>query len=295
MEERPVFPNKILPYLLILPQLIFTIVFFIWPAIQSVYLSLQRTDPFGLRSQFVGLANFISLLTDKYYLQSIWTSIVFSLTVTLITLSVALILAVSANKPIYGSKIFRTLLIWPYALAPAVAGVLWLFLFQPSIGILARFLNKIGINWNYHLNGMQALLMVILVSSWKQVSYNFIFFLAGLQSIPQSLIEAAQMDGANSRKIFWSIVFPLLSPTTFFLIVMDLVYAFFDTFGVIDALTKGGPGKATEILVYKVYVDGTINFNISSSSAQSVILLIIVSILTALQFRFIEKRVYYGG
>ncbi|MGC8979707.1 sn-glycerol-3-phosphate ABC transporter permease UgpA [Caldisericum sp.] len=295
MEDRPVFSNKILPYLLIIPQLIFTIIFFLWPAIQSIYQSMLRADPFGLHVQFVGLANFVSLLTDKYYLHSIWTSIIFSTAVTLVALPVALLLAVEANKPIYGSKIFRTLIIWPYALAPAVAAVLWLFLFQPSIGILARFLQQIGIRWDYTLNGRQALLIVILVSAWKQVSYNFIFFLAGLQSIPKSLVEAAEMDGANFRRIFWSVTFPLLSPTTFFLLIMNLVYAFFETFGVIDALTKGGPAKATEIMVYKVYMDGIVNFNISSSTAQSVILLILVSILTAFQFRFIERRVHYWG
>ncbi|GAB4305806.1 MAG: sn-glycerol-3-phosphate ABC transporter permease UgpA [Candidatus Bipolaricaulota bacterium] len=293
MKGKATFSNKFLPYLLVAPQIIVTAVFFVWPAVQAIQQSVLRSDPFGLRTTFVGLDNFRALFADPYYLGSVRLSFLFSAAVALTALSVALLLAVMANKPLRGAKVYKTLLIWPYALAPAMAAVLWLFLFQPSIGILARGLQDIGIHWNYTLNGGQALLLVILASVWKQVSYNFIFFLAGLQAIPKSLIEAARVDGATSTRAFWSVVFPLLTPTTFFLVVMNTVYAFFDTFGAIDALTKGGPGKATETMVYKLYVDGFKNFKINSSAAQSVILMALVIVLTAFQFRFIERRVHY--
>lgn len=293
MKGQATFSNKLLPYLLVAPQIVVTGVFFVWPAVQAIQQSVLRSDPFGLRTRYVGLENFRALVSDPYYLGSIRLSFLFSAAVALIALSVALLLAVMANKPIRGARVYKTLLIWPYALAPAMAAVLWLFLFQPSIGILARALQGAGISWNYTLHGGQALLLVILACVWKQVSYNFIFFLAGLQAIPKSLIEAARVDGATSRRAFWSVVFPLLAPTTFFLVVMNTVYAFFDTFGAIDALTKGGPGKATETMVYKLYVDGFKNFQINSSAAQSVILMALVIVLTAFQFRFIERRVHY--
>ncbi|MBC7093457.1 sn-glycerol-3-phosphate ABC transporter permease UgpA [Candidatus Bipolaricaulota bacterium] len=293
MKGQATFSNKLLPYLLVAPQIAVTAIFFIWPAVQAIHQSVLRSDPFGLRTRFVGLANFKALFADPYYLGSIRLSFLFSGAVALLALSVALLLAVMAHKPIRGARVYKTLLIWPYALAPAVAGVLWLFLFQPSIGILSQALHSVGIPWNYTLNGTQALLLVILASVWKQVSYNFIFFLAGLQAIPKSLIEAAKVDGAGSKRVFWSIVFPLLTPTTFFLLVMNTVYAFFDTFGAIDALTKGGPGKATETMAYKLYIDGFKNFQINSSAAQSVILMALVVLLTAVQFRFIERRVHY--
>uniref|UniRef100_A0A7C3RVZ6 sn-glycerol-3-phosphate transport system permease protein UgpA n=1 Tax=Dictyoglomus thermophilum TaxID=14 RepID=A0A7C3RVZ6_DICTH len=295
MKSHPVFRNKILPLILITPQLLITIIFFIWPSLQALYLAFVRTDPFGLSIKFVGLANFVNLFSDKYYIQSITTTILFSLIVTLISIPISLLLAVMVEKPIYFKKIFRTLLIWPYSLASSVAAVLWILLFQPSIGLITKILIYFGIQWNYILNGTQAIILITLVATWKQISYNFIFFLSGLQSIPKSMIEAAEIDGANSKQIFWKLIFPLLSPTTFFLLIMNLTYAFFDTFGIIDALTKGGPGKATETLTYKVYVDGIVNFNLSSSATQSVVLLILVSILTALQFRYLDKRVIYQG
>ncbi|MCR4392426.1 MAG: sn-glycerol-3-phosphate ABC transporter permease UgpA [Candidatus Acetothermia bacterium] len=293
MGDRPVFSNKLLPYLLVAPQVIVTAVFFVWPASQAIYQAVLRSDPFGLRTRFVGFANFTALFSDPYYLGSVRLSFLFSAAVALAAISAGLLFAVMANKPIRGAQVYKTLLIWPYALAPAVAAVLWLFLFQPSIGIIARALQGVGIPWNYTLNGTQALFLVILASVWKQVSYNFIFFLAGLQAIPKSLVEAARVDGAGSRRVFWSIIFPLLTPTTFFLLVMNTVYAFFDTFGAIDALTKGGPGKATETMCYKLYVDGFKNFQINSSAAQSVVLMVLVILLTAVQFRFIERRVHY--
>jgi len=293
VKGQATFSNKLLPYLLVAPQIVVTGLFFVWPAVQAIYQSLLRSDPFGCQTKFVGLDNFRALVADPYYLGSIRLSFLFSAAVALIALSVALLLAVMANKAIRGARVYKTLLIWPYALAPATAAVLWLFLFQPSIGILAQALQRVGVPWNYTLHGGQALLLVILASVWKLVSYNFIFFLAGLQAIPKSLIEAARVDGATSRRAFWSVMFPLLAPTTFFLVVMNTVYAFFDTFGVIDALTKGGPGKATETMVYKLYLDGFKNFRLNSSAAQSVILMALVIVLTAFQFRFIERRVHY--
>ncbi len=294
MTGSPVFKNKLLPYLLVAPQIAVTGVFFVWPAAQAIQQAVLRSDPFGLRTRFVGLENFKVLFSDPYYLGAIRLSFLFAAAVTLVALSVALLLAVMAHRPLRGARVYKTLLIWPYALAPAMAAVLWLFLFQPSIGIVARALQGVGIAWNYTLDGGQAFFLVVLASVWKLVSYNFIFFLAGLQAIPKSLLEAARVDGASSRRVFWSVVFPLLTPTTFFLLVMNTVYAFIDTFGVIDALTKGGPGKATETMVYKLFVDGYKNFQINSSAAQSVVLMALVILLTAVQFRFIERRVHYA-
>jgi sn-glycerol 3-phosphate transport system permease protein len=292
MRRRVVFPNKVLPYLLVAPQLAITIVFFFWPAAQAVYQSVLIQDPFGLHTEFVWLENFRALLADRLYLGSIRVTVIFSVAVAAIAMGVALLFAAMADMGIRGAKAYRTLLMWPYAVAPAVAASLWLFIFHPSIGIIGRNLNEMGIPWDYKLNGAQALLLVILASAWKQVSYNFLFFLAGLQAIPRSVIEAASMDAGPGRR-FWNIVLPLLSPTTFFLLVVNVVYAFFDTFGVIHALTGGGPAKATETLIYKVYTDGVMNLDLGGSSAQSVILMIVVITLTALQFRFIERKVHY--
>jgi sn-glycerol 3-phosphate transport system permease protein len=292
MRRRVVFPNKVLPYLLVAPQLAITIVFFFWPAAQAVYQSVLIQDPFGLHTEFVWLENFRTLLADRLYLGSIRVTVIFSVAVAAIAMGVALLFAAMADMGIRGAKAYRTLLMWPYAVAPAVAASLWLFIFHPSIGIIGRNLNEMGIPWDYKLNGAQALLLVILASAWKQVSYNFLFFLAGLQAIPRSVIEAASMDAGPGRR-FWNIVLPLLSPTTFFLLVVNVVYAFFDTFGVIHALTGGGPAKATETLIYKVYTDGVMNLDLGGSSAQSVILMIVVITLTALQFRFIERKVHY--
>lgn len=293
MEKRVTFKNRWLPYLLIMPQVIITVVFFFWPAGQAVYQSAFIPDPFGLKSQFVGFENFSFLLSDQYYRTSFVTTAVFSLLVTSISMSFALWLAVMADRVIKGADAYRTLLIWPYAVAPAIAGVLWLFLFNPSIGILPWYLARISYQWNHALNGGEAMALVVIASAWKQISYNFLFFLAGLQSIPPSIIEAAALDGASFNKRFWTIVFPLLSPTTFFLLVINLVYAFFETFGVIHTITAGGPQQATTILVYKVFADGFIGQDLGSSAAQSVVLLMVVGVLTIMQFRFIERKVHY--
>jgi sn-glycerol 3-phosphate transport system permease protein len=293
MERRAIFGNRFLPYVLIAPQLAITLVFFFWPAGQAVYQSVLREDPFGLSSRFIWFENFEQVFEDEFYLQSLATTALFSLCVAAVSLGTALILAAQANSVIRGTHTYRTLLIWPYAVAPAVAGVLWLFMFHPSIGLLGQALRWLGVDWNYLLNGPQALLLVILASSWKQISYNFIFFLAGLQSIPKSLTEAAAIDGAGPTRRFWTVVFPLLSPVAFFLLVVNVVYAFFDTFGVIHAVTGGGPGKATEILVYKVYYDGMVALDLGGSAAQSVILMAIVIALTVVQFRYVEKKVHY--
>jgi sn-glycerol 3-phosphate transport system permease protein len=273
--------------------LVITGLFFFWPAGQAVWQSLLREDAFGLRSEFVGLENFADVLADPTWLASFGRTLLFSGSVAGLALVAALFLAVQADRNIRGASAFKTLLIWPYAVAPAVAAVLWLFMFHPNIGIFGRMLNAAGIAWDYKLNGNQAMLLVIVASAWKQVSYNFIFFLAGLQSIPKSVLEAAAIDGASPRYRFWTVVFPLLSPTAFFLLVVNLVYAFFDTFGVIHALTQGGPGKATETLIYRVYTDGVVNLNLGSSAAQSVILMVLVVGLTFVQFRYVERRVHY--
>ena len=293
MEKRVTFNNRWLPYLLIAPQIFITVVFFFWPAGQAIYQSAFIPDPFGLKNQFVGTENFTFLLSDQYYRSSFITTGLFSLLVTSISMSFALWLAVLADRVIKGADTYRTLLIWPYAVAPAIAGVLWLFLFNPSIGILPWYLARMGYHWNHALNGGEAMTLVVIASAWKQISYNFLFFLAGLQSIPPSIIEAAALDGASFSKRFWTIVFPLLSPTTFFLLVVNIVYAFFETFGVIHTITSGGPQQSTTILVYKVFADGFVGQDLGSSAAQSVILLLVVSILTVIQFRFIERRVHY--
>jgi sn-glycerol 3-phosphate transport system permease protein len=282
-----------LPYVLVAPQLAITIVFFFWPAAQAIWYSFQLQDAFGLKTQFVGLENFAHLFNDSYYLASFKTTAVFSGLVAFFGLAVSLLLATMADRVVRGAMGYKTLLIWPYAVAPAVAGVLWAFLFAPSIGIITYVLKGMGVDWNWILKGDQAMLLVVIASVWKQISYNFLFFLAGLQSIPRSLIEAASIDGASPLRRFWTIVFPLLSPTTFFLLVVNMVYAFFDTFGVIDATTQGGPAQATQILVYKVYHDGVKAGDLGSSSAQSVILMIIVIALTVVQFRYIERKVNY--
>jgi sn-glycerol 3-phosphate transport system permease protein len=294
VSPRVIFPNKVLPYLLVAPQLAITLVFFYWPASQALYQSMLREDPFGLSSRFVGLANFSRVLSDPNYLNSVKVTAVFSLATAALAMSVALLLAVMADRVVRGRGIYRTLLIWPYAVAPAIAGMLWLFLFNPSIGTLSYFLRKMGIAWDPLLNSTDAMVLVVAAASWKQISYNFLFFVAGLQAIPKTLIEAAAIDGAGETKRFWTIVCPLLAPTTFFLLVVNTVYALFDTFGIIHAVTSGGPGKSTETLVYKVYNDGFVNLMLGSSAAQSVILMAIVILLTAFQFRYVERKVHYG-
>lgn len=293
MDKRVTFKGWRLPILLILPQAIVTAVFFFWPAGQAIYQSAFIADPFGLKSQFVGFGNFEFLFSDPYYLESFRTTAVFSLLVTVVSMSAALWLALMADRIIKGSGTYRTLLIWPYAVAPAVAGVLWLFIFNPSVGIASWYLEVLGYDWNHKLNEAQAMWLVVLASSWGRISYNFLFFLAGLQAVPRSVIEAAAIDGAHFWRRFWTIVFPLLSPTTFFLLVVNIVYAFFETFGVIHTITSGGPQQATTILVYKVFSDGFVGQDLGSSAAQSVVLLILVGILTVIQFKFIERKVHY--
>ena len=293
MEKRVVFKNRWLPYLLVTPQIAITLVFFIWPASQALKQSFFIEDAFGLSSEFVWFENFIELFSDPHYLGSLKTTLIFSTSTAFLALSLALLLAVMADRVIKGAVVYKAALLWPYAVAPAVAGVLWLFLFSPANGILALTLKSLGYNWNHILRGGQAMVLVVIAASWKQIAYNFLFFLAGLQMIPKSLIEAAAIDGARPAKRFWTIVFPLLTPTTFFLLVVNVVYAFFDTFGIIHAVTQGGPYKATEILVYKVYSDGFIGLDLGGSAAQSVVLMAIVVTLTVIQFRYLERRVQY--
>ena len=293
MEKRVIFRGWLLPLLLVLPQLAITAVFFFYPAGQAVWQSMYIPDPFGLKSQFVGLGNFLFLLQDPYYRASFATTAIFSTLVTLVSMGVALWLAVLADRLIKGSGTYRTLLIWPYAVAPAVAGVLWLFMFNTRVGLVSWYLGLLGYEWNHVLNANEAMALVAIASSWGRISYNFLFFLAGLQAIPRSVIEAAAIDGARFWKRFWTIVFPLLSPTTFFLLVVNVVYAFFETFGVIHTITSGGPQQATTILVYKVFSDGFVGQDLGSSAAQSVILLIVVGLLTIVQFKYIERRVHY--
>ena len=293
MEKRVVFRSAWLPYALVAPQLLVTAVFFLWPAGQAVLQSTQLPDPFGLSTEFVGLENFAYLLADRYYRASFVTTAVFSVSVTLLSMGVALALAVLADGVVRGSGTYRTLLIWPYAVAPAIAGVMWLFMFNPSIGVVAYWLKGLGYTWNHVLDGTEAMALVVVAASWKQVSYNFLFFLAGLQAIPRSLIEAAAIDGAGPWHRFRTITLPLLSPTTFFLLVVNVVYAFFETFGIIHTITLGGPGQSTTILVYKVFADGFVGQDLGSSAAQSVVLMGVVGALTVVQFRFVERRVHY--
>ncbi|GGK28672.1 sn-glycerol-3-phosphate ABC transporter permease UgpA [Salinarimonas ramus] len=293
MHKKVTFRGFALPVALLLPQLVVTAIFFLWPAGQALYQSVLRQDAFGLRTTYVGLANFERLFSDPLYLNSFQVTVVFSLAVTFLGLAIALLLATMADRVIKGASGYKTLLIMPYAVAPAVAGVLWWFLFNPSIGLFAHTLRALGIDWNHLLNGDQALILVVIAAVWKQISYNFLFFLAGLQAIPRSLVEAAAIDGAGPMKRFWTIVFPLLSPTAFFLLVVNVTYAFFDTFQIIHATTSGGPGQSTTILVYKVYSDGFVGLDLGSSAAQSVVLMAIVIVLTFVQFRYIERRVQY--
>ena len=278
MEKSAVFNGKLLPYLLLLPQLAITLIFFYWPATQAVWQSFLREDAFGLNSEFVGLENYQALFTQPEYYTAIATTLLF---------------ATQADKNIKAAPVFKTLMIWPYAVAPAVAGVLWFFMFHPTLGTLARPMRLLGVDWNPMLNGSHAMFLVVMAAVWKQVSYNFLFFLAGLQSIPKSVLEASAIDGAGPMRRFWTIVFPLLSPTTFFLLVVNIVYVFFDTFGIIDAVTGGGPAGSTTTMVYKVYADGRLGGDLGSSAAQSVVLMVIVIALTAIQFRYVERKVQY--
>jgi sn-glycerol 3-phosphate transport system permease protein len=293
MEKRVLFRSAWLPWLLLAPQMAVIGVFFFWPAAQAILQSLQQQDAFGTSVEFVGLDNFRQLFHDPSYVESFKTTALFSVLVAGIGISLALLLAVFADRIVRGAVFYKTLLILPYAVAPAVAAVLWVFMFSPSLGVVAYALGKLGINWNHLLDSGHAMTLIVMASIWKQISYNFLFFLAGLQSIPRSLIEAAAMDGARPWRRFWTIQFPLLSPTTFFLMVINVVYAFFDTFAIVDAATQGGPGKDTAILVYKVYYDGFKAMDLGGSAAQSVVLMVIVVALTIGQFRYVEKKVNY--
>jgi sn-glycerol 3-phosphate transport system permease protein len=293
VEKRVRFRSRWLPWVLIAPQMAVVLVFFFWPAGQALVQSMLMEDAFGTSTSFVGLENFERLWNDESYLDSFRITAQFSLWVALSGLSIALLLAVMANRVVRGSTVYRTLLIWPYAVAPAVAGVLWLFMFAPSVGIVSYTLGVLGFEWNHPLDADHAMALIVMAAVWKQISYNFLFFLAGLQSIPKSLIEAAAIDGAGPWRRFWTIVFPLLSPTTFFLLVINIVYAFFDTFAIVDAATQGGPGKDTSILVYRVYYEGFKALDVGGSAAQSVVLMTIVITLTVVQFRYVERRVQY--
>ena len=293
IEKRVRFQSWWLPWVLIAPQMAIILVFFFWPAAQAVYQSVLTEDAFGTSTEFVGLLNFQRLWNDETYLASFWTTAVFSVLVAGIGLAVALLLAVMADRVIKGAPFYKTLLIWPYAVAPAIAGVLFLFMFAPSVGIVSYALQSFGLDWNHLLDDRHAMALIVMAAVWNQISYNFLFFLAGLQSIPKSLIEAAAIDGARPWRRFWTIVFPLLSPVTFFLLVINIVYAFFNTFGIVDTATQGGPGKATSILVYRLYYDGFKALDLGGSAAQSVVLMVIVITLTVIQFRYVEKKVQY--
>ncbi len=293
MLKRVHFPTSLLPYLLVAPQVIITLVFFIWPASQAVYQSFLIEDAFGMSTEFVWFENFAYLASDEQYLGTFGRTIFFSICVAVLSMSVALLLAGFADRIVRGATTYRTLLIWPYAVAPVLAGALWVFMFNPTLGIFPYILDFVGVDWNHYLNGSQAMALVIFAAAWKQIAYNFLFYLAAMQSIPRSLIEAAAIDGAGPVRRFWDHIFPLVSPTTFFLLVINAVYAFFDTFGIIHAVTQGGPANATTILVYKVYNDGFVGLDLGGSAAQSVILMFLVIAMTVVQFRYVERKVEY--
>ena len=293
MEKRVLFRSRWMPWVLLAPQLAVISVFFFWPAAQALLQSFQVQDAFGTTTEWVGLANFKTLLADENYAASFKTTAIFSVLVAALGIGLSLVLAVFADRIVKGSLAYKTLLVVPYAVAPAVAGVLWVFMFSPSLGVVAFALERMGFHWDHLLNGDHAMALIVMAAVWKQLSYNFLFFLAGLQSIPKSLIEAAAIDGARPWRRFWTIQFPLLSPTTFFLLVINMVYAFFDTFAIVDATTHGGPGQDTSILVYKVYYDGFKAMDLGGSAAQSVVLMAIVVVLTVIQFRYVEKKVNY--
>lgn len=293
MEKRVLFRSKWLPWVLIAPQLLIIGIFFFWPAGQAVLQSFQMEDAFGMSTEWVGLDNFRQLFADPTYLNSFKRTALFSVLVAGVGIAVSLALAIFADRIIRFAMVYKTLLIIPYAVAPVIAGVLWVFMFSPSIGVVTHYMGKLGYEWNHLMNENQAMALIVITSVWKQISYNFLFFLAGLQSIPKALIEAASIDGAGPWRRFWNIQLPLLSPTTFFVLVINVVYAFFDTFGIIDAATQGGPGQSTSILVYKVYQDGFKALDLGGSAAQSVILMLIVVVLTVIQFRYVEKKVQY--
>ncbi len=293
MQKRAIFPNRFLPYLLLAPQLAITIIFFLWPAGQAVRSSFEREDPFGFRTTFIWFDNYTRLFADPTYLKALGQTAIFASAVTILAMSISLLLAVAVGRLLKSGKVYTTLLVWPYAVAPVVAGVLWWFMFNPTVGILPYMLRGVGIDWNHRVDGADAMVLVVLAATWKQISYNFLFFVAGLQSIPQALLDAAAIDGAGPFRRFLAIVFPLLAPNSFFLLIVNINYAMFDTFGTIDGTTAGGPAGATTTLVYKVYADGFLGLNIGSSAAQSVLLMLIVGVLTIIQFRWIDRRIRY--
>jgi len=293
IRKQSVFKNRYLPYVLIAPQIIITLIFFMWPSVQAVYQSFMVTDAFGLKSEFVWFDNFVRVLSDELYHESLKITLIFSTSVTVLAMGVSLLLALFADHVLRAKKIYQLLLTWPYALAPPVAAALWIMMFQPGLGVISIALENIGIEWNYYIDATKALILVIVISAWTQVGYNFVFFLAGLQMIPKSLIEAAAIDGAGPVRRLWSVVLPLLTPTIFFLLVMNIVSAFFGTFGIIDVVTSGGPGNSTNILIYKLYVDGFKGLDLSGSAVQSVILMLIVGGLTFIQFKYLERKVHY--
>lgn len=293
MNKRPIFKNKLLPYLLLAPQLLITLIFFIWPAAKTMIFSVQAVDPFGNDSTFVGLDNFIEIFEDEHYLASFKTTIIFTFLVTSIGLTVSLFFAALVDYIVKAKTLYRTLFILPYAVAPAIAAVLWGFLFNPSFGIVVKIFEYFGLLWSHAQDNVQAMILVVLASVWKQISYNFLFFLAALQAVPKSLMEAAAVEGAGPIRRFIGISLPLIAPITFFLLIINIVYAFFDTFAIIDAATQGGPVQATTTLIYKIYRDGMTGLDLSISAAQSIILMICVGILTFIQFKYIEKRVSY--
>jgi len=296
MIKRSIFSSKTLPYLLILPQVVITLTFFYWPALQGLMQSVMLSDPFGQHSKFVWFDNFIALFTDPLYLTSIVRTLFFSFAVAAVSISLGLFIATMANRALKAKALIRTMLVWPYAVAPAISGILWLFLLHPSYGVVSLAIKRwFGIDWNPVLRGSDAMAMVIMASAWKEISYNFVFFVAGMQAIPKSLIEAAAIDGAGPFRRFWTITVPLLSPTLFFVTVMNIIYSFFETFGVIHTMTQGGPGGATNILVYKVYQDGFIGLNLGASSSQSVVLMSLIILITVLQFKYVERKVQYVG
>ena len=296
MIKRSYFTSKFLPYFLILPQILVTVTFFYWPALQGLAQSVMRSDPFGQRNTFIWLENFIALVKDPLYLKSIGTTLVFSICVAAFSISMGLFIATMANRALKAKALIRTMLVWPYAVAPAISGILWLFLLHPSYGVVAIAIKRwFGIDWNPVLDGKDAMFMVVMASAWKEISYNFVFFIAGMQAIPGSLIEAAAMDGASPFRRFWKITLPLLSPTLFFLTVMNIIYSFFETFGVIHMITQCGPGGATNILVYKVYQDGFIGLDLGSSAAQSIVLMSLIIVITVFQFKYVERKVQYAG
>jgi sn-glycerol 3-phosphate transport system permease protein len=291
--KRTVFSNRVLPYFLLAPQLVITVIFFIWPAVQAVWQSFLREDPFGMKTTFVWFSNYTKLFASADYVNSLGVTAIFAISVTALSMGLSLLFAVCVNRALRSGRLYTTLLVWPYAVAPAAAGLLWWFLFNPSIGVLPYVLRRLGYEWNHRLNGGDAMILIVIASAWKQISYNFLFFVAGLQSIPYSMTEAAAIDGAGPIKRFWTVIFPLLSPTTFFLAVINITYALFDTFPIVDSTTSGGPSQSTNTLVYKVYADGFVGLNLGPSAAQSVILMLIVVVLTIVQFRWIEKKVQY--